>query len=227
MQLDLPHTSVRDVIVHQNDAVVATHGRGFWILDDVEPLRELARAGAPGTHLFAPSLAYRIRRSTNTDTPLPPEEPTGENPPDGAILDYALAKPANHVAIAIYDAAGRQVRRYSSDDSAPPPLPDLDKPAYWERPFVKLSTAAGMHRFVWDLREPAPRARQQDLPISAVPHDTPRTPQGPLVVPGRYLVTLEVDGRTFMESLVDVVMDPRVVISSTKRSRRNTNWLRG
>ncbi|HET6275122.1 MAG TPA: hypothetical protein VFE16_04190 [Candidatus Cybelea sp.] len=212
LQLDLPHTSVRDLIVHRNDAVVATHGRGFWILDDVEPLRELARAGTPGTHLFAPALAYRIRRSTNTDTPLPPDEPTGENPPDGAILDYALATPANHVAIAIYDDAGRQVRRYSSDDSAPAPIPSLDKPASWERPFVRPSTSLGMHRFVWDLREPAPRALQQDLPISAVPHDTPRVPEGPLVLPGRYSVHLDVDGRTFVQSL-DVAMDPRVTIS--------------
>lgn len=212
LQLDLPHTSVRDLIIHHNDVVVATHGRGFWILDDVEPLRELARSTLSGAYLFAPEQAYRVRRSTNSDTPLPPEEPRGENPPDGAIIDYALASPAQHVTIAIYDRSGREVRRYASDDPAPPPIPHLDKPAYWEAPFVRPSTSAGMHRFVWNLREPAPRSFTQDLPISAVPRGTPRLPEGPLVVPGGYTVRLTVDGRT-TERQLEVVMDPRVSIS--------------
>ncbi len=215
LQLDLPHTSVRDLIVHQNDAIVATHGRGFWILGDVEPLRELARDvtlrqdQGETTHLFAPALAYRVRRSTNTDTPLPPEEPMGENPPDGAIIDYALGSSARRVVISFYDGAGRQVRSYGSDDAAPPPIPHLDKPAYWERPFVRPSSESGMHRFVWDLRETPPRSVQEDLPISAVPHDTPRVPEGPLIVPGRYTVRLEVDGKSWDRPL-DIAMDPRV-----------------
>ncbi len=211
LQLNLPHTSVRDLIVHGNDAIVATHGRGFWILDDVEPLRELARSPVEGVHLFAPALAYRVRRSTNTDTPLPPEEPTGENPPDGAIVDYALASPAQRVVISIHDSGGREVRSYASDETPPPPIAHLDKAAYWERPFVRPATGAGMHRFVWDLREPPPRVLAQDLPISAVPHDTPRIPQGPLVLPGRYTVRLEVDGRT-LERPLEVAMDPRVAL---------------
>ncbi len=215
LQLDLPHTSVRDLIVHHNDAIVATHGRGFWILDDVEPLRELAhgvtlrQAQGETAHLFAPALAYRVRRSTNTDTPLPPEEPVGENPPNGAIIDYALASPARRVVISFYDGAGSHVRSYASDDAAPPSIPHLDKPAYWERPFVRPSPESGMHRFVWDLREPPPRAIQEDLPISAVPHDTPRVPEGPLIVPGRYTVRLEVDGKSWDRPL-DIAMDPRV-----------------
>jgi photosystem II stability/assembly factor-like uncharacterized protein len=219
LQLALPHTSVRDLIVHDNDVVIATHGRGFWILDDIEPLRELTRGvpfdsaqGDKAIHLFAPETAYRVRRSTNTDTPLPPEEPSGENPPDGAAIDYALASPAGHVTIAIYDRDGRLVRRYSSSDQAPPPIPNLDKPAYWERPFTAPSANAGMHRFVWDLREPPPRSLQQDLPISAVPHDTPRVPQGALVVPGHYTVRLDVDGKV-AQSTLTVVMDPRVSIT--------------
>ncbi len=101
LQLNLPHTSMRDLDVHGNDLVVATHGRGFWILDDIEPLRELARSrGWSGPHLFTPVTAYRVRRNTNTDTPLPPEVPHGTNPPDGAILYYNLASDAQHVAIA-------------------------------------------------------------------------------------------------------------------------------
>ncbi|MGC1381094.1 MAG: hypothetical protein WA814_08745 [Candidatus Baltobacteraceae bacterium] len=212
LQLSLPHTSVRDVIVHGSDLIVATHGRGFWILDDVEPLRELA-AGAAGLHLFTPATAYRVRRSTNTDTPLPPEEPTGENPPDGAIVDYALAGPARRVEISILDAGGSLVRRFSSDDRAPAPLPNLDKPTYWERAFSRPATGEGMHRFVWDLREPPPRTLEQDLPISAVPDETPRIPEGALVVPGRYTVRLDVDGQT-LERPLAVVMDPRVTISA-------------
>jgi hypothetical protein len=155
-----------------------------------------------------------VRRSTNTDTPLPPEEPTGENPPDGAILDYALGSPAQRVVIAIYDASGREVRRFASDDPVPSPIPNLDKPAYWEAPFVRPGTGAGMHRFVWDLREPAPRSLQEDLPISAVPRGTPRVPEGPLVVPGRYTVRLEAGGRT-IERPLEVAMDPRVTVSPT------------
>ncbi|MGA9943521.1 MAG: hypothetical protein WBP75_00680 [Candidatus Cybelea sp.] len=213
LQLDLPHTSVRDLIVHQNDAIVATHGRGFWILDDLEPLRELARSTVHGVHLFSPVLAYRVRRATSTDTPLPPEEPTGENPPDGAIIDYALASPARRVVISMYDSAGRLVRSYSSDDAVPA-IAHLDKPTYWERPFARPSTAQGMHRFAWDLRGPAPHSFSEDLPISAVPHDTPRVPQGALVVPGHYTVRLVVDGTTVERSL-EITMDPRVTISQS------------
>jgi len=216
LQNDLPHTSVRDIIVHDNDLIVATHGRGFWILDDIEPLREWASLNAMSTgnqpYLFSPERAYRVRRSTNTDTPLPPEEPMGENPPDGAIVDYRLETPAHRVVLSFYDRRGRLVRRYSSDDAAPAPIPHLDKPVYWERPFARPSIAASMHRFVWDLRETPPLA-DQDLPISAVPHDTPRTPQGSLVLPGVYTVRLDVDGRTLQRPL-EVVMDPRVVISN-------------
>ncbi len=220
LQLNLPRTSARDIIVHANDLVVATHGRGFWILDDVEPLREFARGNAIGAiHLFTPETAYRVRRSTNTDTPLPPEEPMGQNPPDGAILDYALAAPAHRVVITIADASGRVIRRYASDDRAPAPIPNLDKPLYWVQPFVAPAAGAGLHRFVWDLREPPPAALSQDLPISAVPHDTPRVPQGPLVVPGRYAVTLDVDGER-VERSFDVAMDPRVRISAVALRRQ-------
>ncbi|HEX4015013.1 MAG TPA: hypothetical protein VHX17_14140 [Candidatus Cybelea sp.] len=211
LQQNLPRTSVRDLIVHDNDAVVATHGRGFWILDDVEPLRELA-GGATAPHLFAPERAYRVRRSSNTDTPLPPEEPAGQNAPDGALIDYALASPAHRVVLSFFDDAGHLERRYSSSDAAPAPIPHLDKPAYWERPFVRPGTAPGMHRFAWDLRETPPRSDSQDLPISAVPHDTPRVPEGPLVAPGTYRVQLSVDGKVFERRLV-VAMDPRVSIS--------------
>jgi photosystem II stability/assembly factor-like uncharacterized protein len=216
LQLNLPHTSVRDLIVHGNDIAIATHGRGFWILDDIEPIRELARAPSLGdAHLFAPALAYRVRRSTNSDTPLPPEEPHGQNPPDGAIVDYALASPAQRVVITIEDASGRIVNRYASDDPARAPIADLDKPPSWERPQQRPAATAGMHRFAWDMHEPAPASVQYDLPISAVMGDTPRVPQGALVAPGRYTVRLTVDGRSFQQPL-QIAMDPRVQMTGTQ-----------
>ncbi|HEV7180811.1 MAG TPA: hypothetical protein VGN11_13140 [Candidatus Baltobacteraceae bacterium] len=214
LQLDLPRTSVRDIIVKNDDLVVGTHGRGFYILDDIEPLRELAKSGSMGSaHLFAPAAAYRIRRDTNSDTPLPPEVPHGENPPDGAIIDYSLASPASHVALVIRDAHGSTVRRYASDDPAPAPI-TLDKPTYWERPFRRPSTDPGMHRFVWDIREAMPNSVTPDLPISAVDDDTPRVPQGALVVPGIYTVTLTVDGKS-QSHPIRITMDPRVTISQS------------
>jgi photosystem II stability/assembly factor-like uncharacterized protein len=213
LQLNLPHTSVRDLIVHGNDLAIATHGRGFWILDDVEPLRELARA-APiqSEHLFTPALAYRVQSNNNTDTPLPPEEPSGENPPVGAIVDYTLSARAKRVTIAFYDAQGRLVHKYASDDAQPAPIPNLDKPSYWERTYPIPATSAGMHRFVWGLRGPRPRTDSPDLPISAVAHDTPRIPRGVLILPGPYTVELNVDGRMSRQPLT-VAMDPRVTIT--------------
>ena len=219
LQLNLPHTSMRDLDVHGSDLVVATHGRGFWILDDIEPVRELARAHTwSGPHLFAPILTYRVRRNTNTDTPLPPEEPHGTNPPDGAIFYYLLPTSAAHVAISIYDAQGKLVRRYSSDDPAPKAV-EFDKPAYWEQPFVRPSTDAGMHRFVWDLREPSPESVAVDLPISANDEDTPRVPQGALAVPGRYTVRLEAGGAVRVQPLT-LVMDPRITIAQSTLVRQ-------
>lgn len=219
LQQNLPHTSMRDLDVHGNDLVVATHGRGFWILDDIEPLRELAhRSNWNAPHLFTPVAAYRVRRNTNTDTPLPPEVPHGTNPPDGAILYYLLPHDASKVTIAIYDADGRLVRRYSSDDQPPKPV-EFDKPAYWEKPFTKPSTGAGMHRFVWDLHEPSPESVAVDLPISANDDDTPRVPQGALVVPGRYTVKLTVDG-TVQTAPLTIVMDPRVHITQAALERQ-------
>ena len=219
LQLDLPHTSVRDLIVKDDDLAIATHGRGFYILDDIEPIRELARIGAPArVHLFEPAPAYRIRRSVNSDTPLPPEEPHGQNPPDGAIIDFSLPTDAAKVTIVIRDASGTTVRKFASDDIAPVAVP-LDKPAYWERPFLRPPSDAGMHRFVWDLRESPPHSVTPDLPISAVEHDTPRIPQGAIVTPGRYTVSLTAGGATETHSLV-VKMDPRVTIGADALSQQ-------
>ncbi|HEX7840546.1 MAG TPA: hypothetical protein VF469_23870, partial [Kofleriaceae bacterium] len=180
LQRNLPHTSVRDIVVHDSDLIVATHGRGFWIMDDITPLRQVA-AAMPDT-LFKPAAAYRFPRSLYTDTPIPPDEPLAENPPTGAVIDYHLAEPAQGpVTLEITDARGKHVRGYASTD--PPDLTQAELakqliPSYWVRPHRSLGTAAGGHRWVWDLRGDRPLAMSYQYPISAVPHDTPRTPLG-------------------------------------------------
>ena len=215
LQLNLPHTSMRDLWIHDDDLIVATHGRSFWILDDIAPLREIAARPPASTHLFAPAAAYRIQRDTYTDTPLPPDEPAGENPPDGAILDYYLPVPASSLSLEILDAEGRVIRHYSNTDSHDITQEELQKqliPIYWTRSPRHLSTDAGMHRWVWDLHYSAPTSTHHDYPISAIPHDTPRFPLGPSALPGSYSVRLTADGKTFVAPLT-VKMDPRVKIS--------------
>jgi photosystem II stability/assembly factor-like uncharacterized protein len=214
LQLNLPHTSMRDLWIHKDDLLVGTHGRSFWVLDDITPLRQIAAASNASVFLFKPATAYRVRRDTYTDTPLPPDEPAGQNPPDGAVIDYVLGEAATGpVTLEILDSAGKPVRRFSSDDKPAFTLESLRQtlgiPIYWVRMPMIPSSASGMHRFVWDLRETPPRASEYGYPISAVPHDTPREPTGPLVLPGQYTVRLTADGQSLTASL-KVVMDPRV-----------------
>jgi len=214
LQLNLPSTSMRDLTVHGDDLVVGTHGRSFWILDDLTPLRQLSASVVESpAYLFAPQTAIRIQRDQYTDTPLPPEVPAGQNPPDGAILDYLLPTGASGpVTLGVYDASNRLVRRYSSDELLTVPTQGLHVPTYWVREPHQLSSAPGMHRFVWDLRYPAPAATSFDYPISAIYHDTPPVPQGRLVMPGTYSVRMTWGGKTYGRSLL-VKMDPRVKIS--------------
>jgi photosystem II stability/assembly factor-like uncharacterized protein len=221
LQLNLPHTSVRDLAVHDEDVIVATHGRGFWILDDISPLRQLTpaltNADNREPHLFKPAPAYRVRRDTNTDTPLPPDEPAGQNPPDGAIIDYLLPSSiSGPVTLEILNAQGKLVRRYSSTDKPEQSQEALQKqliPLYWLRREAMLSAGAGMHRWVWDLRYPPPTSTEHEYPIAAVPQDTPRTPLGPLVPPGTYSVRLSATGYRQSAELM-VKADPRVNATS-------------
>ncbi|MDQ2763404.1 MAG: glycoside hydrolase, partial [Pseudomonadota bacterium] len=219
LQYNLPHTSMRDLLIHGDDLVVATHGRSFWVLDGIGPLRQLAAwKKQSGPFLFTPGTTYRVRRDTNTDTPLPADEPAGENPPDGAIIDYALpADVKGPVELEILDARGSIVRRYSSSDPITPTPAELAQqliPPYWPRITRPLAANAGMHRQVWDLHYAAPVAIRYEYPISAVPHRTPRVPQGPLALPGTYTVKLIADGRSTTAPLV-ITMDPRVHTSAS------------
>src|SRR6266542_437783 len=220
------HTaSVRNRIVKDDDLVAGTHGRGFWILDNITPLRQMDLTGRrvsdgtqtdtrlPNVVLFKPAVAYRVRWNMNTDTPLPPDEPGGTNPPDGAMIDYALTSAAaGPVTIEIVDAAGKSVRRYSSADRAEMPDPaTAPVPLYWYRPPQRLSGEAGLHRFLWDMHyQPvAGGGGRGGLPIAAVARNTVAPPNSPWVAPGTYTVKLTVDGTSYTQPLT-VKMDPRV-----------------
>jgi photosystem II stability/assembly factor-like uncharacterized protein len=214
LQLNLPHTSMRDLWVHENDLIVATHGRSFWILDDIAPLRQIGEATASAAvHVFNPSPAYRVRRSTNTDTPFPVDEPAGENPPDGAVIDYVLEQPATGpLTLEILDTQGKFVRRYSSADQPEPTQAELEKqliPLYWLRAPRTLSAGPGMHRWIWDLRYPPPVSAEHEYPIAAVPRNTPRYPLGPAALPGQYTLRLTANGHTSTSNLT-IKMDPRI-----------------
>ncbi len=204
LRLNMPATSVRDLTIKDNDLAVGTHGRGFWILDDITPLRQLDdKVVASNAFLFAPELAYRVRWDTNSDTPLPPDEPAGQNPPDGAIFNYYLKSAATGpVTLEILNSSGGLVRRYSSADPVPSPDPELPIPSYWLRPPQTLSSAAGLHRFVWDMHYAPVPGIKPEYPIAAVPENTAPAPTSPWVMPGKYSVVLTVE-RTAIHAASD------------------------
>ncbi len=216
LRLNLPATSVRDLVIHKDDLVAGTHGRSFWILDNLTPLREISAstAGHAAT-LFKPQIAYRIRRDTNTDTPLPPEFPAGKNPADGAMIDYTLgAGLKGPVTVEILDANDKLVRRYSSDDPPQSETRKLNVPLYWVRPPHPLSAAPGMHRLVWDLHYPTIEGLNRNYPIAAIAGDTPLAPRGVRAMPGEYTVRLTAGGQSLSQPLT-LEMDPRVEASQS------------
>ena len=209
LRLNMPATSIRDLVVKDDDLVVATHGRSFWILDDITPLRQMTSVTQSGLlYLYRPQEAWRFRSNKNTDTPLPPDEPAGENPPDGAIINYWLRDDARAVTLEILNASG-VVRRYSSTDPPEGFVEGRNTPDYWLRPHQALSTKAGFHRFVWDLRHERPAVSSFTYPIAAIFRNTPRVPLGSWALPGTYSVRLTVDKFQLMAPLV-VRLDPRV-----------------
>ena len=241
LKLDMPAISVRDIQVKDDDSclcadlVAGTHGRGFWILDDITPLRQHADAEAArragNAVLFKPATAVRVRFGTNDPTPWPPDLPAGENPLPGGIIDYALARDASApVTLDIVDATGKLVRHYSSDDHVRNPNPALDPaaydklcqrtpaaadcalPLYWPAPPIRLSTRAGFHRFTWDLRfDPLGEDPDQgdEGATGAVPHRTYELPYSPWAPPGTYTVRLTVDGKRYEQPIM-LRLDPRV-----------------
>ncbi|MCX6134310.1 MAG: hypothetical protein NTU47_10905 [Ignavibacteriales bacterium] len=214
LRMNMPATSIRDLVVHNDDIVVGTHGRSFWILDNVTPLRQISeQASTSAVTLFKPQVAYRVRWNLNADTPLPPEEPGGENPPDGAMIDYYLSADVKDLRLEIFDAAGNSVRSYTSSDQ-PEKVNEnsLPYPSYWFRQQQTLSPKKGMKRFIWDLHYAPPKGVRRSYSMAAILHNTPLSPVGPWVQAGEYSVRLTVGGKTYTQPLV-VKMDPRVTTS--------------
>ena len=205
LQLNLPASSVRDLVVHEDDLVIATHGRSFWILDDVTPLRQLNKevAAAPA-YLFRPQTAVRVRPASFEGTPLPPEEPQGENPQNGASIDYYLkSNPGDPVTLEILDSAGNLVRKYSSADKPQPvDAKKLDIPMYWIHPDKSLSASPGMHRWIWDFHYAAASGVASRSVFRG-------GGAGPWAPPGRYSVRLTTRGQSYTQPL-RLKMDPRV-----------------
>lgn len=207
LQQNLPAASMRDLAIHDDDLIVATHGRGFWVIDNISALRQIsddvARANA---YLFEPAEAILLIAGSDNGTPMPRDEPLAENPPYGATIDYYLkANVSGPLTLEVLDPAGEVVRKYSNEDK--PPAVNLDTlniPAYWVRTPEPLSTSAGMHRWVWDLR-PTPPVR----PAGAGGGGGFGGRGGaPLVLPGMYTVKLSVGGKSYTQPLL-VKMDPR------------------
>jgi photosystem II stability/assembly factor-like uncharacterized protein len=221
LRLNMPAQSIRDLIIKDDDVALATHGRGFWILDDISPLRQWTdKTAAEPAVLFKPQPATRVRYSMYTDTPVPPDESMAENPPDGAIIDYYLAKDqAGPVIMEIENAAGRVVRRFSSDDKFDAPKDVGNWPWYWFRPLSPLGTKAGLQRYVWDLHFAPPPVSNFSLPISATPRNTLKEPEGPWAQPGEYTVKLTAGGNVYKKPLT-VRMDPRVRTPAAEIARQ-------
>jgi len=208
LRLNSPNTSYRDMVIKNNDLIVGTYGRSFWILDDLSPLRQVT-ADHGSAYLFEPGEAIRVRRNVSQDTPMPPEVPHSLNAPPGALIYYYLGvKPSSDVTLEVTDSAGKSVRHYSSV-----PLPQVKEalqpiPDFWKEIPKPLPTELGTNRMNWDLRYDNPPSNSHGYDISATPYLTPATPQGPLVIPGVYTVTLTVDGKKLVQK-VTVKNDPR------------------
>jgi photosystem II stability/assembly factor-like uncharacterized protein len=223
LRLNMPATSIRDLVIKDDDLVVGTHGRSFWILDNITPLRDIANIRAtkvkPGQDdiLYKPQPAYRVRWGMYTDTPIPQEEPMGENPPDGAIIDYYLANKAENIRLEILKITSEKgeprnvlVRKYSNKDSAYQ-TGNQNFPPYWIRPQKILSAEPGHHRFTWDMRL-APLNVPPSYPIGAIYHNTAPEPTSPWVMPGMYVARLIVDFKILKE-FITIIPDPRVKTS--------------
>jgi photosystem II stability/assembly factor-like uncharacterized protein len=215
LRLNMPATSIRDLVIKDDDLVVGTHGRSFWILDDITPLRQLTKETiAKKDILYKPQLAYRVRWNMNTDTPLPQEEPSGDNPPDGAIINYYIGENSEEESLEIRDAKNNLVRKYSSHDSLYK-LPADNTPPYWIRPQQLLSAKKGSHRFTWDMHY-APLELPVSYPIAATYKNTAPDPTSPWVMPGIYTVSLSIRSNNKQEQYretVEIKMDPRVKLS--------------
>jgi len=215
LRQNMPATSIRDLVIKDDDIVVGTHGRSFWILDNATPLRELALSNTQ-PFLFKPQTAWRVRWNTYTDTPLPREEPAGENPPDGAMIDYYLSDRVSDIKLEIFQSISdpgtsrsglRSIRSFSNKDTLYR-TGNLNIPEYWIRPQQLLSAEKGQHRFLWDMKY-TPLNLPPSYPIGANYMNTAPDATSPWVIPGKYIARLTINGRS-TDKEFEVKMDPRV-----------------
>ena len=219
LKLNMPATSIRDLVIKDDDLVIGTHGRSFWILDNITPLRQININKTKETVLFKPQKAIRVRWNMNTDTPLPPEEPAGENPPDGAMIDYYLnSNSTSPVKLEIMNAKGDIIRTFTSKDTLYT-IPEVNIPLYWIRPQQILAATAGAHRFLWDMRY-TPLNTPAAYPMTAIIHNTPPDATAPWVMPGNYTVRFTANGQT-QEQPITISMDPRVKTGTAQWQRQH------
>jgi photosystem II stability/assembly factor-like uncharacterized protein len=215
LRLNMPTTPVRDLTIKDDDLVIATHGRGLWILDDISPLRQITgdviRADA---FLFRPPTAWRFH-SGQPSAPAAPDEPAAPNPPDGVVISYWLgSRVEGPITLEIRETTtDTLIRRFSSDATDTVASSPIDFLEYWRRPAARLSAAPGLHRFVWDVRFAPPSVDTLRYATAAVPHDTPKEPRGMWAMPGTYQVRLTVNGRVYRQAVL-VRTDPRVRTSA-------------
>ena len=206
LQLNLPPASMRDLAIHGDDLIVATHGRGFWEIDDITVLRQINDDVAKtNAFLFKPADAVLITPGNDDGTPMPRDEPLTENPPVGAMIDYYLkANASGPVMLEILDPAGEVIRKYSSEDKPPVVNPEtLNIPAFWVRTPETLAAAAGMHRWIWDLRPTSPTRM-----AGGAGGGFGGRGGAPVVLPGTYTIRLTAGAKTYTQPL-QVKMDPR------------------
>ena len=214
LRLNMPATSIRDLVIKDDDLVIGTHGRSFWILDDITPLRQITADLAKSEAIFyKPQNPYKVRWNIYSDTPVPQEEAAGQNPPDGAIFDYFLKEKVSEVALEIFDASGKSIRKFSSNDK-PYKIPEVNIPLYWIRPQVILSAEAGSQRFVWDMHY-KPLDEPASYPISATFMNTAPDATSPWVLAGNYTAKMTINGKIYTQTFT-IKQDPRVKTSPEK-----------
>ncbi len=204
LSLNLPTTSNRDIALKDNDIVVSTYGRGFWVIDDYSMLRQVSsNTASEAAHLFKPGDVIRARRNVGADTPFPPEVPHALNPAEGVQIDYWLAQAARgDVTLDVLDASGALVRHMTSAAVAPvseaarPPEPN-----FWIAPPTSIPAIVGGNRTHWDLRYDPPNSFAHSFEINANPGQTPPSPEGPVAIPGTYTLKLTVDGRSYSQTV--------------------------
>ena len=216
LKLNLPTTPIHDLTVKDNDLVVATHGRSFWILDDIAPLRQItAAASSDEAHLYQPSSTIRFRGPGFT---LPASVPVGSNPPAGAVIFYSLkTAPKEQITLEVLDARGKLVRKYSSKKAAEGASPDEEEFGI-SRPGEELPAEVGLNHFVWDMHFESPTKVPGSVGWGG-------RPEGPLVAPGTYEVKLTVAGKT-QSAKLEITKDPRVTASAADLEKQEELALR-